>query len=49
MTKWYIVFRITYLRLLHPYTVAGPGFDLRGAWTLSTGRGGRKSSESVVG
>ena len=27
--------------------VAVPGFDLRGAWTLSTG-GGRKSIESVV-
>jgi len=23
--------------------VADPGFDLRGAWTLSTGGGGRKS------
>ena len=25
------------------YPVADPGFDLRGAWTLSRGRGGRKS------
>jgi len=30
--------------------VADPGIDLRGGdWTLSTGRGGRKSSEAVVG